>query len=227
MTRIRRAAACCVLFAFFLFCCAFKTPAQDYKVEKAAAAPPQELSTAVQDALGDEALRASGPNGPLCEIWLRKLVPVKSAAAETLGVTFGQLNEGTLVGAVRFPAEVKDYRRQQIKPGIYTLRYALLPSDGNHIGVALQRDFLLASPAALDQDPATVSRNDALNMSRRTTGTNHPSVWSLGPALSDASSLPAITRQEVGALWVLSFRVPGADGSLTMGLVVVGSAPEA
>lgn len=227
MTRIRRVTACCALFAFFLFCCAFKTPAQDYKVERVAAAPPQELSAAVREALAGEALRVSGPGGPLCEIWLRKLVPVKSAAAETLGVTFGQLNEGTLVGAVRFPAEVKDYRRQQIKPGIYTLRYALLPSDGNHMGVALQRDFLLASPAAVDQDPAAVSREETLTLSRKTTGTNHPSVWSFGPALSDAASLPAITHQEVGDLWVLSFRVPGADGSLTMGLVVVGSAPQA
>jgi len=145
-----------IVLAFLALCFSASASAQSYKVEKVAEPAPPELSAGVRAVLAGEALRVTGPGGALCEVWLRKAVPKKSAAAQGLGVTFGQLDEGTMIGAIRFPAEVKDYRRQRVKPGIYTLRYALLPTDGNHMGVAPQRDFLLASPAALDQDPATV-----------------------------------------------------------------------
>jgi hypothetical protein len=223
----RRMVICFLLLTSVALCWTSAAAAQAYKVEKVAAAPPQELSAAVRDALAGEALRVTGPNGVLCEIWLRKSVPARAAASQALGVTFPQLDEGTLVGVLRLPAEVKDYRRQRIKPGVYTLRYALNPADGNHMGVAPQRDSLLASPAAADQNPATVSRDDALKLSRQSTRTNHPSVWSLGPPQLDAASLPAITHQEEADLWVLSFSVPGDGGALPMGLVVVGSALQA
>jgi len=227
MIRIKLVCIPAILLTFIAFCFSASASAQSYKVESVTEPAPPELSAAVRDALVVEALRVTGPGGTLCEVWLRKAVPAKPAAAEALGITFGQLDEGTLVGAIRFPAEVKDYRRQRVKPGVYTLRYALLPTDGNHMGVAPQRDFLLASPAAVDQDPATVSRDDTLKLSRKTTGTQHPSVWRVGPAFSDPASLPAVTHQEEEDLWVLGFSLPGATGRLVMGLVVIGSAPEA
>ena len=52
-----------------------------------------------------------------------------------------------------FPKGMSDYRGQAIPPGSYTLRYAMLPQDGNHMGVAPNPDFLLAIPAAIDSDP--------------------------------------------------------------------------
>src|SRR5205807_123366 len=82
-------------------------------------------------------------------------------------------------------------RKQLIKPGVYTLRYALLPDNGNHMGVAPQRDFLLASPATDDQDAATVTIDQTLALSRKATGSNHPSVWSLGPPEDHPKSLPS------------------------------------
>ncbi len=204
--------------------------AQSYKVEKVTEAAPQELAPAVREALAGEALRVVGPNGTLCELWLRKAIPAKANPSQELGVSLGQLAEGTLVAAVRFPANVKDYRRQQVKPGVYTLRYALIPVDGNH-GVAPQRDFLLASPAAVDQSPETITRDAALDLGRKTTGTRHPSVWSLAAVEGQPASLPAVIHQEDGDLWVLEFRAQIQSGSaasaVAMALVVVGSAPEA
>ncbi len=206
--------------------------AQSYKVEKIAAAPPQELAPAVRDVLAGEALRVTGPNGPMCEIWLRKAVPAKASATQELGISFGQLAEGTLVGAVRFAVDVKDYRQQRVKSGVYTFRYALLPVDGNHQGVAPQRDFLIAGPAAADQDPASLSRDATLNLGRNTTGTSHPSVWSLVAVEGGSAALPGMTHQEDGDLWLVRFRVPIQSGSgvpsgAVMALVIVGHAPEA
>ena len=43
-----------------------------------------------------------------------------------------------------------DFRGQEIKKGVYTLRYGQQPEDGNHIGTSELADFLLAIPAGVD-----------------------------------------------------------------------------
>ncbi len=195
--------------------------AQDYKVEKSTDAPPAGLSPAVQAILGGDVLKVTGPNGVLCEVWLRKSVPAAATPDTELGVTFRQLATGTLIGVIQFPAEAIDYRQQHIHPGVYTLRYALIPTDGNHMGMAPQRDFLLASPAAADADPAALTFDQTANLSAKTTGTKHPSVWSLGPP--DSSALPAIIHDQDADAWELEFALTiEGSGSMPVALVVVG-----
>lgn len=203
--------------------------AAEYRAEKAGA-PPEELGPAVRETLAPEGIRIIGPEGPLCEIWVRTSVPAAAGAAQQLGIAYPQIVEGTLMGAVRFLREAKDYRRQSVKPGVYTLRYGLHPTDGNHMGVATQRDFLLLVPAAADSSPSGVTYNDLLGLSRKASGTNHPSVWSLEPASGETE--PKLLHKEDEDHWVLQFSVQvqpqgGAATKLTLGLVVVGSAPEA
>ena len=60
----------------------------------------------------------------------------------------------SLLGVVRYPERFRDRRGQTIKPGVYTMRYSFYPMNGNHQGVALQRDFAILSPAASDTDAA-------------------------------------------------------------------------
>ena len=211
---------------------AAQTPA--YKVEKSSAPPPTELSAAVRDALAPDVLRVTnvppvlGGNlpEPLCEIWLRKFVPAAASPVKDLGITFGQIAEGTLVGAIRFSAPIKDYRNQAIPAGVYTLRYALIPVDGNHLGIAAQRDFLLLGPAAKDSDPATLTRDQTLDLSREASGTGHPSVWSLGPPDAGAGTLPAVAHQQGNDTWALAFNLSVAGGPVPMALVIVGHAPD-
>jgi len=201
-----------------------------YRVEKAGA-PPEELAPAVRETLAAEGVRVVGPEGPLCEIWLRKAVPSRSNAGMELGIAYPQLAEGTLVGAVRFLSETKDFRGLSVKPGVYTMRYALHPTDGNHMGVAAQRDFLLLAPAAADANPAGITYNEAVALSRKASGTNHPSVWSLEPASEEVAE-PKLWHKEEEDHWVLELPVQmQAEGRAatthTVALVVVGSAPEA
>ena len=211
------------------FCGAARVSAQGYKVESAAIAAPAELSAAVRDALSPQALRVSGPGGVVCEIWLRKTVPGQ-AAAQNLGVVYTQISEGTLVAAIRFPADLKDYRRQNVKAGVYTLRYALSPVNGNHQGVAPQRDFLLAIPTAADQDPVNVSQAQTIELSKKSTSTNHASVWCLMPGDGAAGAAAAVTHDSDADLWIAQFSIPiaagGAAAPVRMGLVVVGFGPE-
>lgn len=230
MNRLRRKFASS-LFLAALFV-ASSAAAQTYKVEAANAPAPQELSAAVRDALSSNALRVLGPQGTLCEIWLRTPVPASATPSAELGVAYGQLSDGTLVGAIRFASAAKDYRQQVIKPGVYTLRYALQPVDGNHQGVSPYRDYFLLAPAAADTSIAPLNDKDLYAMSRKASGTGHPSVWSLVAADAAPSALPGIAHQDDGDLWVVYFQTQvqpagGAASPVKMGLVIVGHAPEA
>jgi hypothetical protein len=213
------------IFFVLMLCAAPRASAQGYKVESAAVAAPTELSAAVRDTLSPQALRVSGPGGVVCEIWLRKAVPGQ-AATQNLGVIYTQLQEGTLVAAIRFPSDLKDYRRQNVKAGVYTLRYALSPVNGNHQGVAPQRDFLLAIPTAIDQDPANLTQAQTIELSKKSTSTNHASVWSLMPGDGAAGAATAITHDSDADLWIAQFSVSIAGAPVRMGLVVVGFGPE-
>jgi len=220
-----------LLFFAALFA-ATSTHAQTYKVETTNAPAPQELAAAVRDTFSSSALRVSGPQGTVCEIWLRKAVPASATPSGELGVAYGQLSDGTLVGAIRFPAAAKDYRQQQIKPGVYTLRYALQPVDGNHQGVSPYRDYLLLAPAAADTSIAPLNDKDLYALSRRASGTGHPSVWSLVAADAAPPALPGIAHRDDDDLWVIYFQAQvqpggGAPSPVKMGLVIVGHTPEA
>lgn len=206
--------------------------AGSYKLEASSSAPPAELAASVRDTLSPDAVRVVGPQGPLLEIWWRKTVPAQASVNQGLGIAYGQLGEGTLVGAMRVVAQTADYRNQEMKPGVYTMRYALIPDDGNHYYVAPDRDFLLLSPAAADPDPATIPPRDLINLSRKASGTGHPSVWSLPQVDNPPASTPSLAHVEDGDLWVLYFRAQlgppsGPSTPLVMGMVVAGHAPEA
>lgn len=216
------------LFLALLASSPAKTSAQNYKAEALNEAPPAELASPIRAALSQSGIRVTGPSGPVCDLWLGKAVPGKANAPQTLGVVFPQLAQGTLVGALRLSNSTKDYRKQLIKAGVYTLRYALVPDNGNHMGVAPQRDFVLASPAAADQDAATLTIDQTIALSRKATGSNHPSVWSLAPPEDHPKSLPSVFHLDDGDLWLVEFSLPlGGASPVPMAMVVVGSAPEA
>ena len=201
--------------------------AASYTLEKSSGPPPAELPAALRDAVAADGLEVKGPSGVLCDVWLRKEVPVAAAPSQELGVTFGQIVEGTLLGVMRIGTDTTDYRNQKVKAGLYTLRYALHPVDGNHTGIAPQRDFALLAPVTEDPDPATISRDEAIKCAAKTTGTKHPSVWSLWPGDESAAG-PALRFQDDSQTWLLTFRLALAGGAkVSMGMVVVGHAPEA
>lgn len=206
--------------------------AQGYTSALVSEPAPSELSAAVRATLSAQAIQVKGPQGILCEIWLRNDIPAVAPAMQ-LGVVYTQLTPGTLVGAIRFPAQVIDYRNQKIKPGVYTLRYELNPVDGNHQGVAPQRDFLLLGPAAGDTTTGTIDFKPLVALGKQVTGSNHPSVWLLMPSDGAPAQLPGVAPQDSdnGTIQVLYFKAPlGADGAskpTTMGLVVVGTSSAA
>jgi hypothetical protein len=206
--------------------------ADPYTLEKTAVAAPEEIPAAVRATLAGEALRVSGPKGPMCEIWLRKAIPGAATPTPALGIGYAQISPGTLVGAVRILLPISDFRQQRVKPGVYTLRYALHPVNGDHMGISPLRDFVLLAPAALDTDPAGITFEEAVARSKKTIGLNHPSAWSLQSADGAPGEPPSLFHTDEPDLWMIHLRVPvesagGGAKPLDMALVVVGHAPEA
>lgn len=148
----------------------------------------------VFDATGSRVLRGDG--SPLAEIWLRKSLPAPSASAAK-DVLYPELSPSVMVGVISFPKGAKDFRGQPIKPGFYTLRYELLPEDGNHLGVAPNRDFLLLLPAAADPDPnAKFEFAQVVKLSSQAAGTNHPAAFAMLPP--EAEKTPTLSPPKPG-----------------------------
>jgi hypothetical protein len=194
---------------------ALSVSAQDYKVEAIASAPP-DLPAAYGNVLAAQGYRVVGPKGPWVEVWFRKSIPTGAKPSDD-SIVF-PIAQGTLIGVLRFPTEGYDRRGQQIKPGIYTLRYSNYPVDGAHQGVAPQRDFALLTPIASDPDPNTTPEFKALvQMSQKASGTPHPAVMSMESP--SGSNFPSVTK-EGDADQVLNVKV----GNVAVGLIVVGKA---
>ena len=161
----------------------------------------------------------------MAEVWFRKGVPVTKSASSSPDVIYGGLSVGEFVGLVHFPQKTTDYRGQAIKTGYYTLRYAEIPQDGNHMGVSTYRDFLLMSPVAADTQLDQNLAFDALiKLSRQTAGTGHPAILMLDPASQSATAtFPAAVADDQGN-WTLQVKLDtnGQPAQLPFAVVLVG-----
>lgn len=173
-------------------------------------------------ALQDRGLRVLDKDGtPLVSVW-----PAKSVATskkEVDGANYPALEISAFLGVVAFEQDGKDLRGQTIPKGTYTMRYALLPSDGNHMGVAPNRDFLLLLSLVSDTDPsATFNEKQLYRASGKVAGAGHPAVLSLVAAEGKSGSVS--TSPE--GYWILHFSVKTPDSELPIALIVKGVAQQ-
>lgn len=180
---------------------------------------PEELAEPVRAALTAGGLQATAGGATLHFWW------VKGVEAGSSGVPdspWGRVAEGALVGALRVSAApLRDIRGRIIKPGVYTLRYAVQPANGDHMGVSPYREFLLVAPAAADTGAAAVGHEKAVDLARQTIGSSHPAVLSIDPPRASEPPLAVHTNAAGHQAAVVEVPVAGG-GSLRFGLVLVG-----
>jgi len=198
--------------------------AQNGKIETLGSLTDAGVPDAVRQTLDSKGYRILLDDGtPICELWLRKNVPAQPKK-DSADVIYTQLAESALIGVLHFPKVGSDFRGQAIPAGFYTLRYGLIPNDGNHLGVSPNRDFLLLVPAASDADPnASFKFHDLVALSRGATGTKHPAPLSL---VEPAGTAPAVSKDDQDH-WIFSAAIKLAPGEeLTFSLVVKGAAQQ-
>ena len=188
-----------------------------YKAEPAGPAP-VELAASASGMLQKEGIKITGAGGKLvCEIWLGSAMPAGAKVAED-NTSIPTVPHGSLMAAIRFPEKHADRRGQGIKAGAYTMRYSNFPQNGDHQGVAPQRDFLILSQAAEDKDGAVNPAFDALmTMSRKASGTPHPLVFSMWKDEADAK--PGFEKQGDND-WVLHTKI----GDVRVAIILIGKA---
>jgi hypothetical protein len=158
------------------------------------------------------------------EIWYCKEVPAQPKGTSS-GAVYDRLAQSALVGVLHFTKASGDFRGQSVAAGFYTLRAALMPDDGNHLGVAPSRDFLLLVPAAADPGPDAVLKfADLVALSRQASGAKHPAPLSLVPA--EGGAAPAITKDDEGHIIFTATVHLSSGEELPISLIVKGTAPQ-
>jgi hypothetical protein len=163
----------------------------------------------VKGALDAQGYRVTLSSGTVAaDVWFRK--------------DLAGLKPSAFVGVVTFPAHTSDFRGQTVRAGTYTLRYAEMPSDGDHLGAAPTSTFLLLSPVAEDTAPADdLTFKQVTKMSAKTVGGNHPSPLNLAD-VSGQKEFPAVATNPLGHE-VFYLKLKTAAGSdLPIGLVLKG-----
>jgi hypothetical protein len=194
--------------------------AQDLTVEKGTSAPPTDIAQPISALLAADSTRVMRGANAL-EFWWVKALPLK--AAPSGATSWADVPEGALVGVLTIAKPMTDIRGLPMKPGTYTLRFALQPADGDHTGVSPYRQFLLVCPAALDQTPDPLGFKGTVALAKKTNGSTHPSALSMDPPSSDKPAGQVITNE--AGLKAVTFSVPtSADGKpIQFGLILVGT----
>lgn len=170
----------------------------------------------------------------VCEIFWAKAVRTETGSTGE-DVLYGQLKQGSLIGVIHFleiQRYVRDYRSQMLRPGYYTMRYAVMPKSGNWREKRKEpRDFVLLTPARADKTPATtLPVQELIHRSRLASAIHHPVAMSLVEVDPD-ESLPSLITDDEGTS-VLQVKLPGASPAgkatqpLPVALVVITSIPE-
>ncbi|MEO2091941.1 MAG: hypothetical protein ABGY75_21010 [Gemmataceae bacterium] len=184
--------------------------------------PPKELSDAVKPLLGADAVTVANAGGDLITLWFRtELTSTANAEQVKNGLTYREIAEGTLLGAVRFDKPFVDFRKQDIPAGVYTLRLAVQPDTGDHRDTAPHQDFALLVPAAADLSAEPVELKELVKLSLKSTGGDHPGVLLLFPHHGKEEK-PELADLKDGVKTVRLRRpVTTSDGKASLGIAVV------
>jgi len=202
-------------------------PEKVYKLEALKEAVPAEIGEKIREAVAQEGVRILDPKGkPYVDVWLRKSIPTVDPKDEQ-GVKFNQLAEGTLLGVVRFHQSGSDYKSNPFPAGIYTMRNAMQPRDGDHLGVSETRDFALLSPPKADASLDPIASKDLIKLSTQVSGISHPTVLYLVKVMDEAKP-PRLFHDEDHERWIVDCETPasGKEKSIRFGLVIVGKGAE-
>ena len=206
--------------------CFLTAAGASHKLEAVKTAP-EGVSKKIADLLESSGYRIMGPKGAICDVSLVKSLAVRPGFKPGLNVKY-PFTSGQLIGVLRISkkASFTDIRGQELKAGVYTLRYGIQPEDGNHIGTSEVYDFLLALPAKTDKDPKPLNLRDELHQrSAKSAGSTHPAIFSLLPVEKKAEAA-SLSHDEDHDFWILNVTGSGKEKNkgvkIPIRIIVIG-----
>ncbi len=105
-----------------------------YSIKNDKAPVPDKVAAPIQQLLGPQATQLLDSAGkPLCTVWFRKEVPAEATPEQIKnGLSYRDVKQTEIIGVIRFEQDGRDYRKQLVKAGTYTLRLGYQPMDGDH-----------------------------------------------------------------------------------------------
>jgi hypothetical protein len=203
-----------------------------YSIKTTDAAVPEEIAEPIQKLLKKGSVQLLDSMGkPVCDVWFRSEMPAEATPEQLkTGVSFREVKQSEILGAIQFHTPWTDYRKQKIKPGVYTMRLAYQPTDGKHTAdVSDFQEFALVISAKADKRPGLLEAKALQDTSGESLGLGHPGVFMLWP-VSNKSKGPELTAQPKNH-WVLSSPCPLVIGGKTtantipIGITLVGHSP--
>jgi hypothetical protein len=186
-------------------------PAADLSLKVEEKAPPQELPAEIRSALQGKAIRLMDGDKPAFEFWLRSELPLVSPPAGP-SKSLDSLKQAALLGAVRLGSDARDYRDDEMGAGVYTMRFGLQPSDGNHLGTAEFSYFAVLIPVKYDTKLDGIADYKAMvKASSKDTSTEHPLILSLRPVNEAGGGLPSL-KEPAPSHKSVRVSVPGKAG---------------
>jgi hypothetical protein len=177
---------------------------------------------------------SNGLKEAICEIFWAKTVALQSTASTGL-LRYSDLKPGSFVGVIHLLPEAtedyyEDYHNQKLKPGFYTMRYAVLPAGIGANG-PIQGDFLVLSPARLDRDARHIlPSEDLVKLGRLVSRTDLPASMRLVSADVKTDPFPPLKTDDVGicVMQVMLHGKPvsGAPPRMALAMVVVTPVPD-
>jgi hypothetical protein len=202
--------------------------AADYTIKTVKAEPPKEIKEPIRKLLSDQSVQFLDPKGTaLCQLWFRKELSAEATEEQVKnGLTYREVKETTVLGAVKYLKRGSDYRQQKIKAGVYTLRLSFQPMDGDHMGVSTYQEFCLLVAADKDEKAGTMDGKTLQELSTKSIGTAHPGVLMLFPYEKPMAE-PKLAKKSNNH-WVLNVKedakAAGKKTALGVGLTLVGHA---
>lgn len=183
---------------------------------------PKGVSESLSDVIKSEAYVVQRQDRQvLLRLWLRDDLPSRATSEQLQnGLTYRELPPSTFVGVIEFSQQFLDSRKQNIKAGVYTLRYALQPETADHLEVSPHRDFLLLTPVEEDTNADLLEPRALIEKSAAITGGDHPAVLMLWPGHRNDPSTGVSKRENHCWVFVVNRKVTSPAGSSTLRLVL-------
>ncbi len=194
-------------------------PKLSAKVEKVA--PPEALAPAVRKLLDEQSLVVRDGDTELMTVWFRTEIPAKATVEQIKnGLTYREIPEGTLVGAIRFPAKFTDFRKQEIPAGVYTLRFMVQPDIGDHTGTAPHPDFCLMCAANKDKTADTLEPKKVIEVSSLVNEGRHPAVLLMWPNNGKDVGVKVLSKENGVYVATIRRALVAEDKKTTLGFAI-------
>lgn len=145
---------------------------------------------------------ANGIKEPICEIfWVKTTLAVAHPPTNN---GYASIRQGALIGVIHLLREAtedyyEDFHNQKLKPGYYTMRYAVLPAGIGENGPQ-PGDFVVLSSIRLDADSAQIlSLDEMVRLGKMASHGDEAARMQLVQVENSKASLPEITTDDSGA----------------------------